>query len=558
MVCSAFKKSPTFIVWSSFHETGEFYTNDFEFTRYDHFLTRLPAHTLTRTHPWSIAHCRSFTHPVGMAVPNDGTKRIFIVDQVGVIRVIDNNGNLLDTPFLDVTDRMVTLQTSYDERGLLSMAFHPAYADNGRFFVFYNVPLQADDPQNYNSRVRVSEFLVSEDNANLADPTSEIVLLEVLKPQFNHNGGQLAFGPDGFLYVGIGDGGGANDVGTGHTPDLGNGQDTSILLGKLLRYDADTPGTLNVPADNPFVGDETILEPIYAYGFRNPWRFSFDRGGEQELFCADVGQDLYEEVNIITAGGNYGWHIKEGTHCFDPDNPTNPPTQCLESGARGEPLIAPIIEYNHLNEAGQTVHTSVIGGYVYRGSTIPGLVGRYICGDFSSTFITTDGVLFVIEEDENGKWQLSEAGIDGETNGRLNRFLLGFGQDTEGEIYLLTTTSAGPTGTSGQVFKIVSATLPAAEINVENFRFDADNNDTTQVDTVTIGVGDTVRWVWREGIHTITSGENSSDPDAGTLFDAPIDGNNQSFSFTFTETGTFPYLCRPHETLNMKGIIVVQ
>ena len=418
-----------------------------------------------------------FTHPVGMAVPNDGTKRIFIVDQVGVIRVIDNNGDLLDTPFLDVTDRMVTLQTSYDERGLLSMAFHPEYANNRRFFVFYNVPLQADDPQNYNSRVRVSEFQVSEDNANLADATSEIVLLEVLKPQFNHNGGQLAFGPDGFLYVGIGDGGGANDAGTGHTPDLGNGQDTSILLGKLLRYDADTPGTLNVPADNPFVGDETILEPIYAYGFRNPWRFSFDRGGEQELFCADVGQDLYEEVNIITAGGNYGWHIKEGTHCFDPDNPTNPPTQCLESGARGEPLIAPIIEYNHLNEAGQTVHTSVIGGYVYRGSTIPGLVGRYICGDFSSTFITTDGVLFVIEEDENGKWQLSEAGIDGETNGRLNRFLLGFGQDTEGEIYLLTTTSAGPTGTSGQVFKIVSATLPAAEINVENFRFDADNND---------------------------------------------------------------------------------
>jgi glucose/arabinose dehydrogenase/plastocyanin len=497
------------------------------------------------------------THPVGMATPNDGTGRIFIVDQIGSVMIIDADGMLLDTPFLDITDRMVNLQPSYDERGLLSMAFHPDYANNGRFFVFYNSPLEAGDPQDFDSRTTVSEFLVSPGNPNEADPASETILLEVPNPQFNHNGGQLAFGPDGFLYVSIGDGGSANDVGTGHTPGLGNGQDTTTLLGKLLRYDADTPGELTVPPSNPFTADSSILDPIYAYGLRNPWRFSFDMGGEQRLFAADAGQDLYEEVDIIVSGGNYGWNIKEGTHCFDPDNPTSPPTQCDESGAGGEPLLDPIIEYSHLNRLGQTVYTSVVGGYIYRGSEIPGLIGRYIFGDFSSSFNTPDGSIFVAEESESGEWDLVEAGVEDQIGGRLNRFLFGLGQDTEGEIYLLTATNLGPTGSTGQVFKVTSANLPVT-IDVENFRFDADNNNNTQVDTVTINVGDTVRWIWRAGIHTVTSGESSSAPDVGALFDAPSNGRNQSFSFTFTEAGTVPYFCRPHELLNLKGIIVVQ
>jgi plastocyanin len=258
------------------------------------------------------------------------------------------------------------------------------------------------------------------------------------------------------------------------------------------------------------------------------------------------------------AGGNYGWNIKEGSRCFDPDNPTDPPSQCPETGADGKPLIDPIIEYSHINEASETVYISVIGGYVYRGNEIPALVGRYIFGDFSSNFIVPDGAIFVAEENEDEEWKFTEAGINDQTNGRLNRFVLGFGQDTDGEIYLLAKTTLGPTGETGQVFKIVSSNIPAVDIYVENFRFDADDDDTTQIDTAIINVGDTVRWVWREGVHTITSGESSSAPDAGALFDVPSNGGDQIFSFTFTEAGTVPYFCRPHEVLNMKGIIVVQ
>lgn len=404
-----------------------------------------------------------FTSPVGMAVPNDGTGRIFIIDQVGIIRIIDPNGNLLDTPFLDVTDHMVSLQLFYDERGLLSMVFHPDYVSNGRFFIFYNVPLEDDDPEEFNSRVRISEFQVSENDPNLADYESEVVLLEVVKPQFNHNGGQLAFGPDGLLYIGIGDGGGAGDVGDGHTPDLGNGQDASNLLGTILRYDASTLGELTIPASNPFVNDPEVLDPIYAYGLRNPWRFSFDRAGEQRLFCGDVGQALYEEVDIILAGGNYGWNIKEGTKCFDPENPDSSPTQCSETGARGESLIDPIMEYSHEGGEDEIIGTSVSGGFVYRGNVLTNLVGRYIFGDLSKDFSGPNGSVFVAAE--SGKeWQFtevsiefSEAGTDSQTNGRLNRFLLSFGQDAEGEIYLLTSDNVRPTGSTGQVFKIVTA-----------------------------------------------------------------------------------------------------
>jgi plastocyanin len=532
-----------------------------------------------------------------MSVPNDLTGRIFVVDQVGKIFIIDSKGNLLDTPFLDLTDSMVELQPSFDERGLLSMAFHPDYANNGRLFVFYNVPLKEEDPAEFDSRSRISEFLVSPDNTNLADHESEAVLLEIVKPQFNHNGGQLAFGTDGYLYIGIGDGGSANDVGDGHTPDSGNGQDPSNLLGTILRYDVSIPGELSVPEDNPFTGNQNVLDQIYAYGLRNPWRFSFEMSGEQRLFCGDVGQNLYEEVNIIEAGGNYGWNIKEGTKCFDTEDPDVPPEQCPDTGAQGEALIDPILEFGHLGDADESIGIAVIGGFVYHGNDLPLLEGRYIFGDFSRDFIAPNGSVFLAVE-IGSEWQFTESTIDfiedeidPQLNGRLKRFLLGFGQDDEGEIYLLTTTDLGPTGTSGQVFKIVSAdptiassTTSAMQVSttttittttamatttttqptpviidilLENFRFDADDNNTTQVDTVTINAGDTISWIWREGGHTVTSGEGFFVPGAGDLFDVPVNISNQTFSFTFNDSGTFPYFCRPHELFNMKGIINV-
>jgi len=400
---------------------------------------------------------KGFTHPVGMAVPDDGTGRIFIVDQIGKISVIDAAGNLLSQPFLDVIGKMVTLDSGYDERGLLGMAFHPQYSTNKRFFVFYNVPRQPEDPDGFDSRVRLSEFLASESDPNIADAASEKVLLEVNKPQANHNGGQLAFGPDGYLYVGIGDGGGANDTGLGHTEDIGNGQDLTKLLGKILRYDVSTPGVLQIPDSNPFAGGSVAQPAIYAYGFRNPWRFSFDAGGAHQLFCADVGQNLYEEVDIVTAGENYGWNIREGLSCFDPQNPNRPPDSCPDIGGSGEPLIDPIIEYSHQRRGTSITGKAVVGGFVYRGSAMPELQGAYIFGDWSSSFINANGSILVATEIIAETWQVSEAGIAGCLRRKLNRYVLGFGQDLQGELYILTARRSGPSGDTGEVFKIIPA-----------------------------------------------------------------------------------------------------
>ena len=400
---------------------------------------------------------KGFTHPVGMAVPDDGTGRIFIVDQIGKISVIDAAGNLLSQPFLDVIGKMVTLDSGYDERGLLGMAFHPQYSTNKRFFVFYNVPRQPEDPDGFDSRVRLSEFLASESDPNIADAASEKVLLEVNKPQANHNGGQLAFGPDGYLYVGIGDGGGANDTGLGHTEDIGNGQDLTKLLGKILRYDVSTPGILQIPDSNPFAGGSVAQPAIYAYGFRNPWRFSFDAGGAHQLFCADVGQNLYEEVDIVTAGENYGWNIREGLSCFDPQNPNRPLDSCPDIGGSGEPLIDPIIEYSHQRRGTSITGKAVVGGFVYRGSAMPELQGAYIFGDWSSSFINANGSILVATEIIAETWQVSEAGIAGCLRRKLNRYVLGFGQDLQGELYILTARRSGPSGDTGEVFKIVPA-----------------------------------------------------------------------------------------------------
>lgn len=229
-----------------------------------------------------------FTMPVALASPADGTGRLFVADLPGVIQVIDAGGLLLDEPFLDITDRVVGLRPGYDERGLLGLAFHPEFAENGRFFVYYSAPLRAGAPRGWDHTSRISEFAVSAGDENQADPGSERVILEVDQPQSNHNGGSIAFGPDGYLYIPLGDGGGARDVGPGRPPG-GNGQDVETLLGKILRIDIDGPEPYRIPADNPLVG-KPGRDEIYAYGLRNPWRMTFDSGGEHRLFAADAGQ----------------------------------------------------------------------------------------------------------------------------------------------------------------------------------------------------------------------------------------------------------------------------
>lgn len=396
------------------------------------------------------------TAPIGLVAPQDGSGRLFILDQIGQVRIVDAAGNLLPTPFLDLADRMVALATgsfAYDERGLLGMAFHPNYATNGRFFVFYTAPKGSDQPADFDSETHVSEFRVSVD-PNLGDPASEIVLLRIGKPQSNHNGGQLAFGPDGYLYISSGDGGGADDSAAGHNPTTGNGQDKATLLGKILRIDVDLGAPYGIPVDNPFLLDPTAKPEIFALGVRNPWRFSFDSGGARRLFVADVGQNLFEEVNIVAKGDNLGWRIREGRVCFDPASSSSPPAQCAETAADGAPLVPPILQYPHSDAAGGPSGLAVIGGFVYRGSAIPNLTGRYVFGDWSRNFIATDGSLFVAEEKDDGSWSMQDLGVNDRLGNRLGEYLRSMGQDAAGELYLLTSKNPGPTGATGKVYRL--------------------------------------------------------------------------------------------------------
>ncbi|MBN2599139.1 MAG: PQQ-dependent sugar dehydrogenase, partial [Candidatus Thermoplasmatota archaeon] len=323
--------------------------------------------------------------PTMLTITGDGTNRLFIADQPGKIYVIEND-ELLQTPFLDLTSKMVKLNPIYDERGLLGLAFHPSYETNGRFFVYYSGMKTAEGVDHESI---IAEYRVSTDDPNVADPSSEKIVLRIDQPEPNHNGGQLAFGLDGYLYIGVGDGGGAGD----QHGVIGNGQNISTLLGKILRIDVDTGTPYAIPSDNPFVGTEG-LDEIYAYGFRNPYRFSFDQL-TGALYVADVGQDEWEEIDIVENGGNYGWRILEGTHLYDPEL-----AEYLNISI--ETLKPPIHEYSH------NVGRSIIGGYVYRGTQSPSLVGLYVFGDWSTGFVKPDGKLYYLSEIEPGTWERME------------------------------------------------------------------------------------------------------------------------------------------------------
>jgi glucose/arabinose dehydrogenase len=397
---------------------------------------------------------QGFSAPVALIPDGKISGRRFIVDQVGLIWTLTTQGEVISQPFLDLRDKMVNLNTSYDERGLLGLAFHPNYHENGRFFVYYSAPLRNGAPGGWDHTSHISEFRVSSENPDAADLATERILLQVDQPQSNHNAGQLAFGPDGTLYIALGDGGAANDVGLGHTTNLGNGQDTSTLLGSILRIDVDSGDPYGIPDDNPWLGKEGQAE-IFAYGLRNPYRFSFDAGGSNQLFAGDVGQNRWEEINIVSLGNNYGWNVREGTHCFDPQNPNIAPDVCSMSGSHSEALIDPILEYLNANAPGG-IGLSVIGGFVYRGTALPQFQGRYIFGDWSTNFSQGDGTLFIATPPsiEGARWVFEELQIDNLPNGRLGSYLLSIGQDAELEIYLLTSNSLGPTGNTGRIWKI--------------------------------------------------------------------------------------------------------
>lgn len=390
-----------------------------------------------------------------MMVQPPGDDRVFVIEQFGRIRIV-KNGKLRAEPFLDIRSKIHTLFHDFDERGLLGLAFHPKFKENGKFYVAYSAHLnfQQDLGQMlwYSHSNVVAEYQVSKVNPNAADLNSERILTSIPWPQFNHNGHWIGFGKDGYLYISTGDGGYANDWGIGHHVTMGNGQDLRSLKGKILRIDVDKSAKgkhYAVPSDNPFVGNDKALPEIWAYGLRNPWRCSFDVGGG-DLICGDVQQNSFEEVSIITKGGNYGWRRMEATHCFDYTKPDNHPKTCDAKG-----LTLPILEYQNCSAKPKGCKgISVTGGYVYRGAAAA-LKGKYIFGDWSKSFAAMDGQIFVASKGSNGKWTMEHAKVTN-MSGKLP-YMLAFGQDANGEVYALTSVTTGPNGSLDTIYKIVAA-----------------------------------------------------------------------------------------------------
>ncbi len=341
-----------------------------------------------------------FSEPLFLTHAGDGSGRIFVVEKGGTIALL-KDGQRVAPAFLDIRDRVGTRGF---ERGLLGLAFHPDYERNGFLYVNYT---------DGRGRTVVERYTVSANDPNRADPSTAKLIIRIDQPFANHNGGMIAFGPDGYLYIGMGDGGGAGDP-------IKAGQDRNTLLGKILRIDVNNGDPYAIPADNPFANGGGAPE-IWSYGWRNPWRFSFDRA-TGDFYAGDVGQNAWEEISYEKAGSpgglNYGWNTMEGTHCFFPR------TNCNRDG-----LVLPIAEYDH----GEGI--SVTGGYVYRGEAFPNMVGYYFFADFGSSNV------WALKQDNAGVWQMTKI-----MNARFA--VSSFGEDEAGELYL---TDFG----RGQIYRLV-------------------------------------------------------------------------------------------------------
>ena len=331
-----------------------------------------------------------FDQPVQLTHAGDGSGRLFVVGRRGTIQFLDQD-SIQPRVFLDIGN---LVSTGGSEQGLLGLAFHPGYMDNGRFFVNYT---------DTDGDTVVAEYRVSPEDSDRADPAAVEIVLTYDQPFRNHNGGMLAFGPDGYLYIGTGDGGSGGDP-------QGNGQDLSSLLGKMLRIDVNRGAPYSIPADNPFAGDASVQSEIWAYGLRNPWRYSFDRE-IGDLYIADVGQNRIEEANFQAAGSrggeNYGWNVTEGSRCFQPT------ADCDKSG-----FALPIAEYEHDEGC------SITGGYVYRGESETALLGHYIFADYCS------GRIWTSVRSPDGGWTTTE-------RLRTGLSISSFGEDESGEVYFV-------------------------------------------------------------------------------------------------------------------------
>jgi len=437
----------------------------------------------------------------GLTAPNWGTfapgdpERLFVTDQAGQLWAID----LADgskTLFLDVSNRLVSLGIAgpgtFDERGFLGVAFHPDYASNGLLYTWTSEPVAGDADfstipvtATANHQAVLLEWQVPEpgDPTSVVLPSTSRELLRVDEPQFNHNGGALNFGPDGMLYISLGDGGAGDDQGTGHSTS-GNGQDPQNILGTILRIDPggtdSANGQYGIPADNPFVGDPDYIDEIYAYGFRNPFRFSFD-SQSGEMYVGDVGQNDIEEVDLVIAGGNYGWNVKEGSFCFD-SNGNDPGFAYEAENCPGETaeMIDPIAEYNTSeslveNQDGR----AVVGGFVYRGDRIPPLQGAYIFGDYSvftQSGINNEGRLFYIWPKTSPVDGLAVYEFAFTDRENLGMAVLGFAQDANGELYVLANKTGTPFEDTGVVLRIAPTQVRLAAAKDNTLYEDATGN----------------------------------------------------------------------------------
>ena len=359
-----------------------------------------------------------FDEPVDIS--NAGDDRLFITEQDGTIRIV-KDGVVMASPFLDIDSQV---NSGANERGLLGLAFHPDYANNGYFYVNYN---------NSSGTTIISRFSVAQ-NPDTADPNSELILMSIPQPFSNHNGGELEFGPDGYLYIGTGDGGAGGDPGN-------RSQNPQVLLGKMLRIDVDNPSNgenYGIPADNPFVGDASTLDEIWALGLRNPWKYTFDRA-TGDLWIADVGQNEWEEIDVqpanSTGGENYGWRCREGMHNYDTSSGCPPLSELTE----------PIHEYVNTFSEG----CSVTGGYVYRGCDYPGMVGAYIYADYCS------GKFWSITTDGNGNY------VNEELANLSNNQYSSFGEDIDGELYVV---AHG----QGAIYKVTDTNSTTTTVSIED------------------------------------------------------------------------------------------
>jgi len=393
----------------------------------------------------------------GISAPGDPNNRLFVTDQDGILWVIDLDTNTRSV-FLDVSDRLVTLGIggpgSFDERGLLGVAFHPDYQSNGLLYTYESHPvgpaadfstMPAGESPNHQTVITEWQVPNPADPNSVVDTNSAREILRIDQPQFNHDAGAMNFGHDDLLYIALGDGGAGDDQGVGHVPG-GNGQDPTNILGTVIRIDPlgsnSANGAYGIPADNPFVGARGAnVEEIWAYGLRNPFRFSFDQV-TGELWLADAGQNDIEEVDLVGKGDNLGWPVKEGTFLFDMNG--------MDSGfvfqdSPGMPadMTDPVAQYDH--DEGVVV----VGGFVYRGDRIPPLVGQYVFGEFARTF-SNDGRLFYLD-DSNTILEFNLVDQAG-----LGLSLLGFGQDADGEVYIMANGTGTPFEDTGVVLKITT------------------------------------------------------------------------------------------------------